>query len=192
MKRFAMAICVATIPACPAVADPMPMPEVDYEGEWQMDPGNGVQGARIHYSAILKAFRIDMTTPAGEASVIRDMASGDMLMWGIMGQDTAMKLRTPNRIPDGAPTGETEEVNGEPCAIWVGADVRVCLGEGNIPLSAKAHGTSVQLLNVERREQEAALFEPPAGIKVMELPAAVMKQMEKMQGGIPGKSVFPF
>ena len=192
MRRLARAAMLVFFAMAPAMAEPMPMPKVDYEGDWKMDPANGVSAARIHYSAARNAFRIDMTTQGGQASVVRDMVSGDMLMWGAMSQGMAMKLNTPNRIPEGDPTGETEQVDGVSCDIWQGSQVRVCVDEDNIPLSATANGTAVRLLNVERKEQPAALFELPAGVQLMELPPAMMKQMEKMNGGMPGKNALPF
>lgn len=194
MKRIALAACAALIISAPApaLAEPMPMPEVDYEGDWQMDPANGVSAARIHFSAARGAFRIDMTTDGGDASIVRDMANGEMLIWGAMSRGMAMKLKSPNRIPEGERTGETDEVNGEPCAVWQGSEVRMCMSEDNIPLSATAHGTAVRLLNIERRGQAASLFELPAGVELMELPPAMLKQMEKMQGAMPGKNALPF
>ena len=188
MKLDLLAVAAALVCAGAAVAEPMPLPRVDFDGEWQINSANSMSKAHVYYSAALSVFRIDMTTSGGETSMVRDMAKGQALVWGGLGDGVAMKFSVPSQNSDVKATGDINDVDGEECEYWKGEDLKVCLSQDGIALRTVAHGRIVQLRNLERKDQDAALFALPDGLQLIEMPSDMLDQLEK-QGSMPSRSL---
>ena len=188
MKLDLLAFAAALIWAGAAVAEPLPLPRVDFEGEWQINSANSMSKAHVYYSASLSAFRIDMTTSGGETSMVRDMAHGHTLVWGGLSDGVAMKFTVPNQNSDVKATGDINDVEGVECEYWKGEELKVCLSEDGIALRTVAHGRIVQLRNLERKEQDASLFALPDGLQLIEMPQDMLDQLER-QSGMPSRSL---
>lgn len=162
----------ASILAGPALAEP-PFPKVDFQGEWVLTSDKGVQiRAQMHYLANPRKMRVDMDQHGLAMSSVRDMASGEMIMWSEQMPGMGMRLPAPKDDYEGEPTSQTKTVNGEDCTIWVMKATEVCLTEDNIPLEVTtSNGIRSGLEHLERVAQDPAMFEVPEGLNIMNMPA---------------------
>ena len=156
----------------PAHAEP-PYPTIDFQGEWALSDDNGnVVRADMHYSAANKKMRIDMNQQGMEMSSVRDMGTGEMIMWSNQMPGMAMRLPTMKDDEfDGERTDETKTIGGETCTVWKMKQVEACLTEENIPVQTTGQGYSASLETIERTPQDASLFAVPDGLTVMDMPA---------------------
>ncbi|ESR22741.1 hypothetical protein [Lutibaculum baratangense] len=172
---FAAAISLAA----PAMAEP-PLPQTDFSGTWVVRDGSGDEmKVAMRYSAADGAMRVEISPAGMQISAIRDMQSGDIVMWTSQMPGMGMRVKTPADVEsrvNATATGETETVRGETCEIWQVDEGRACLGEGNVPLRVEVDGTTAELHDLKREPQEAAHFSPPAGLTVMDMPAAAAMQ----------------
>jgi hypothetical protein len=177
----------AALFASPALAEP-PYPKVDFEGDWVMTTNKGmVIKAQMHYMANPRKMRVDVNQQGMAMSSVRDMASGDMVMWSQQMPGMAMRLPSPKEDDfEGAPTSETKTVNGEDCTVWQLKATEVCLTDDNIPLEVTTtSGIRTGLENMQRTAQDPALFEIPDGLKIMDMPAAAAGSGPQPGQGMP-------
>ncbi|MEJ8571352.1 hypothetical protein [Microbaculum marinum] len=155
----------------PALAE-VPYPTVDFQGEWVLSDDNGnIAHAEMHYSADQKKMRIKMQQQGMEMSSVRDMTSGEMLMWSNQMPGMAMRLPTPAGDEfDAEPTDEVKTIGSETCTIWKMKEVEACLTEENIPVQTSGMGFGASLENIERITQDAGLFSVPEGVTIRDMP----------------------
>lgn len=178
IRVFALALSSA-LAAAPAAAE-QPYPKVDFRGDWVLSDGKGTEvRAEMRFSADLMKMRIDMNQGGMEMTSVRGMPEGDVIMWS--NQMPGMAMRLPSIRDedfDAEMTGETRTVNGAACTVWKMATAEACLTDENIPLEVTSDAHRATLENVELTAQDPALFEIPAGLNVMDMPAG-------MSGGGP-------
>lgn len=176
MPRISAAVfCIfSALIASPAAAEP-PYPTVDFQGDWVLNDGKGNEvRAEMHYSAADRKMRVDMAQQGMAMSSVRDIASGDMIMWSDQMPGMGMRLASIKDDQfDGEPTDETKTVNGEDCTVWEMPTARVCLTEDNIPIEVTGEGFSSGLENLQRTTQDAAIFAVPEGLNIMDMPTNV-------------------
>ncbi|WP_436639912.1 hypothetical protein [Microbaculum sp. FT89] len=175
LRQSALAIGLsAALFASAAHAEP-PYPTVDFQGDWVLSDGKGMDvRATMHYSAANRKMRINMKQQGMAMSSVRDMASGDMILWS--DQMPGMAMRVPNIDAndfDGTPTDEKKTVNGEDCTVWEMKQALACLTADNIPIEVTGEGFGSGLENLQRTEQDPAVFEVPSGLNVMDMPAGM-------------------
>jgi len=174
MTRFLpIAVCFTlALGVAPAAAEP-PYPKVDFQGEWVLDDGKGTAiRAQMHYSAQDRKMRMDMNQQGMAMSSVRDMDTGEMIMWSDQMPGMGMRLATPpHESFDGEPTDETKTVNGETCTVWQMPETKVCLTDENIPVEVTGQGFASSLENIQRVAQDAALFTAPDSLQIMDMPA---------------------
>jgi hypothetical protein len=185
-RRAALAAALSAAAALAAHAEP-PRPTVDFRGDWVLSDGKGMQiTADMYYSADSQKMRIDMDQQGMSMSSVRDMESGETIMWSSQMPGMGMRMPTVKDTDfDGEPTADTKTIGNEICTIWKVKTVQVCLTEENIPLEATGEGFSASLENLERGAQDSTLFEVPAGLNIMDMPAT-------MPGGLKPGSGLPF
>lgn len=176
-------VLAATLAASPAAAE-APYPTVDFQGEWVLSDDKGTEiRAGMHYSAALKKMRINMNQPGMEMSSVRDMGTGEMLMWSNQMPGMAMRLPTAKDDEfDGEATDETKTIGGENCTVWTLKGAAACLTEENIPIETTGQGFTASLKNLQRTTQDSALFEVPDGLNIMDMPANMPGGMKPGQG----------
>lgn len=171
----------------PAFAEP-PYPTVDFQGDWVLNDGKGMEvRAEMHYSAAEKKMRVDMAQQGMAMSSVRDIASGDMIMWSDQMPGMGMRLASIKDDQfDGDPTDETKTVNGEDCTVWEMPTTQVCLTGDKIPVEVVGDGFASSLENLQRTTQDAAIFAVPEGLNIVDMP-------KTMPGGgpLPGQGM-PF
>jgi hypothetical protein len=169
--RIAAALALS-LGATPALAEP-PYPTVDFQGEWVLSDDNGnLINAEMHYSAANKKMRIDMSQQGMEMTSVRDMESGEMIMWSSQMPGMAMRLPTMDINDfDGERSDEVRTIGSETCTVWTMKDVQACLTEENIPVETSGAGYSASLQNIQRTDQDVSLFAVPDGVTVMDMPA---------------------
>lgn len=152
------------------MAEP-PLPTTDFSGTWSIDDGEGnTVAADVRYSAANRAMRLEMSPGGMAMNAIRDMASGEVIMWTAQMPGMGMRIATPTEFEvDAEATGERQEVNGESCEIWRFEKGTACLAEGNVPLRTVAEGVTAELTELKREPQDAALFEPPADLNIINI-----------------------
>ncbi len=157
--------------AAPAFAE-QPFPTVDFQGEWVLTSDKGLQmRAQMHYLATPRKMRVDMEQHGMAMSSVRDMETGELVMWSEQMPGMGMRLPSPKDEYEGERTDESKTVNGEGCTIWVMKMAEVCLTEDNIPLEVTtSNGIRSGLENLERVAQDPAMFEVPAGLNIMNMP----------------------
>lgn len=159
----------AALTAIPALAAEPPFPTTDFSGTWVVRDGGGNEfRADMRYSAAKRSMRME-TAPGGmEIYAIRDMKTGEIVMWSSQMPGMGMRIATPAESKiEAEPTGEKSSVNGETCEVWTIEQGTACLGAGNVPLRTEVEGTTAELEDLKRGPQDASLFEPPAGLNVM-------------------------
>ena len=182
--------------ATPASAEP-PYPTVDFQADWvRIDDGTTTIRARMHYSAALKKMRIDMTRQGELTSSVRDMGTGEMITWSSKTPGEAVRLpKLDNEEFDGAPTGQTMTIGAETCAVWQMKSALSCLTSDNIPLrSTGKSGYATLLENLERKPQDAAIFEIPEGLRIRDMPVSVTganPDADKSTGAKPDEDGVP-
>lgn len=167
--------------ASPALAEP-PFPTTDFSGTWIIHDGGGNEfQAEMAYSATDRSMRMDMAPGGVEMHAIRDMETGEMVMWSAQMPGMGLRLDTPKELDVSATaTGETRTVNGESCEVWKIESGTACLAEGNVPLQTEADGVTAELTDVARGPQDESLFSPPPGLSIMTVKGAMgmMKGMD--------------
>ena len=177
--------------ACISVGSPaaaeVPYPTVDYQGEWVLSGESGqVMRAGMRYSASQKRMRMEMNQQGMAMTSVQDIAGGQAIMWSEQMPGMAMRIAIGN-VEEFNPerTDETRTIEGETCTVWVVAEARACLTEENIPIETSGEGFTAVLQNLERTSQDAALFEPPSGLQVMDMPAGMPGGGDMMPRGLP-------
>ena len=163
-----------------ALAGQVPVPKTDYEGVWKMDSGETME---FHYSAARHAMRMNMQSPDGKSYMVKDMGSGVTHMWSdeMPGMVMRMKGQAISDAPEAVKLDETKEIAGEICTVWAVKDGgHTCFTDDGIWLENTMNGAHVEVQSLARRTQDAALFEPPAGAQIMEMPG----------GGAGGRAPF--
>ncbi len=176
----------AALLAYPVLAEP-PYPTVDFQGEWVLSDDKGMQvRAEMYYSAAGRKMRIDMNQQGMAMSSVRDMVSGEMVMWSDQMPGMGMRLpTTKNEDFDGEPTDETKTVNGEDCTVWQMKVAVACLTDENIPVEVTGNGFSSGLENLQRTPQDAGVFAVPEGLNIMDMPTNVPGGGPKPGQGLP-------
>ena len=180
MRSLLLPILVsATIFVAPARAEP-PLPTTDFSGTWVVQDRGGNQfRADMQYSAEEKAMRMSMSAGGQQMDMIRDMDTGEVVMWSAQMPGMGMRMETPTgQDVDARPTGDMREVNGETCEVWEVEGGTACIGEDNIPLTTEAVSATAELQDLQRTPQDAALFEPPADLNIMDMPGAAQGGMQ--------------
>ncbi|MEO1198748.1 MAG: hypothetical protein AAFX39_05875 [Pseudomonadota bacterium] len=176
----------------PVQAESPPLPQVDFQGDWQLQDGSGdmIQSMTMRYSVEEPVMAIFVSAEGMEMNAIRRMESGEMIMWTSAMPGMAMRMTIPQEelTADATNTGRREEVNGEACTIWTANDAEVCVSDDGIPLESRFDGGVAQLVNIDRAPQDGASFGPPEGVQVMDLPANMLGENMPMPGegfGLP-------
>src|SRR5690606_26225461 len=114
-----------------------PRPQTDFEADWIMQGAEMPDmTAKMHYSVDLQMMRMEMAHQDMPMTTIRNMATGEMVMWSAQMPGMAMRMNTPTE-PDDAeptPTGETRTIGDEDCDVVLVSDVEICLSTDNIAL----------------------------------------------------------
>lgn len=162
-----------------ALADDLPLPATDFQGEWVSATGQ-TPPMTLHYSAARKMIRMDQSAAGANTGMLNNLETGEMVLWNDRMPGRAMSLTRKNPgMQEGEPTAETRTVNGEACTVWVTKEAKLCLSEDNIVLQSDFEHGSGFMRNLERVAQDADLFSVPDGLKVVPVPA----QMQQMMGG---------
>lgn len=188
MSRMIVFIVVVTMLTMVGSARPVlaesPRPTVDFRGDWVLTDDTGIEfSARLHYSADMQKMRVDLELLGMPMNGVRDMDTGETILWS--DHMAGMGMRLPNVTSDkldGDVTTETKTIGGETCTIWRVKFIRVCLTEENIPVETTAKGFTARLKNIERTEQDPALFKVPADLSVMEMPEAMLGELLQGRG----------
>lgn len=165
-----------------------PRPTTDFSGDMVVSSEGKSFTIRLAYSAALDKMRTEIKQQGMEMVGVRHMATGEMVMWSNQMPGMAMRL-TKKIDSDAEPhnTGETREVNGMSCTVWVYDKAKACLTEDNIPLETDADGVKAHLENVDISAQDESLFSAPSGYKVMDMPKGLpqLPGMPSMGKGLP-------
>lgn len=186
-NRFRLPLMLGAVLAASPLGAETPYPKIDFKGDWALSDGAGTEvRAEMRYSAALMKMRIDMEQQGMGMTSVRQMPGGDMVMWSTQMPGMAMRLPTMHDEDLHAePTGMTKTVGGEACTIWKMKTAEACLTDENIPLEVIGEGHVSTLTNVERAVQDPALFEIPAGLAIMDMPANLPGGGMSPGGGLP-------
>ena len=150
-----------------------PYPTVDFQGDWVLEGGTRpTTRAQIHYSADMKKMRLDLDRQGVAMSSVRDMESGETIIWTDRMPGLGMKMTVTDETYSGERTDETKTVGDETCTIWIIRAGRACLSEDNIPLETTGEEFRATLENLDRSSQDASLFAVPEGLQIMDMPTA--------------------
>jgi hypothetical protein len=189
---------ILTVGLATARAEPIPLPNVDYQAKATMMGGSTVT---IHHSG--GKIRMEIQ-PHGMAQItgIMDLSAHKMIMIGAVPgmNNMAMEIDIGKDASYGQVMGEgkrvgTATVAGERCELWeveskVGMNsgpITACISRDNIPLRTEAtfegkRRSVMEVTQLQRARQDPALFVLPANIQLLKLPKGVMPGT-----GTPGK-----
>jgi hypothetical protein len=174
-----------------AWAEPIPLPNVDYQAKATMMGGSAVT---IHHSGGKLRMEIQPHGLPATITGIMDFSTHKMIMIGaIPGMNNmAMEIDIGTDASYGQVIGEgkrvgTATVAGESCELWqveskVGFNsgpVTACLSRDNIPLRTEATVEGkprviMEVTELQRTRQDPALFVLPANVQIVKLPKGVM------------------
>lgn len=179
-----------------ARAEPAPMPQTDFTATWQIE-GEQLESmgpSRIAYSASLGKMRIDMSGSGQNMTIVRNMETGQALMWSDMMPGMAMQVDTGRNFTlEGERTGQRDAVNGEACEIWTSNGAQVCITADGIPVRSVGQGVTATMTQIDRSPQDAGDFAPPEGLQVMNLPKGAAGMGGGMGAGMGmPQGQFPF
>ncbi|PWR18476.1 hypothetical protein [Zavarzinia aquatilis] len=209
MRRTALATAlVAAFGAVPALADPLPLPRVDYAITYNMQPGGQVMNM-AHHAGIM---RVDMTEQGQAMTGLMNLHTNKMtvLMSAPMKMAFEMNMNDPMPGMAGPAAGispqqmmtegdvtltpiGTKTIAGHSCTYYdaVGtlgkdrAESKVCLTSDNVLLYSEAvdQGQTYILTatHVALGPQDPSQFRVPPGTQVMP-----MQMMMQGMGGLPG------
>ncbi|MFN0262828.1 hypothetical protein ACKTEK_03020 [Tepidamorphus sp. 3E244] len=174
----------ASLAAFSAAAEPAPTPETDFTAQWEITgtPVDSSKPTRMTYSSELKKMRIDMNMGPQSMTIVRDMTSGEAVMWSDMMPGMGMKVNAGEGFKlEGERTGRTDEVNGESCEIWTSHKMEICITDDGIPVKSEGRGVTATLKSLDRSPQDPEQFALPEGVEVMDMPSAMSGMMPKPQ-----------
>ncbi|MEM8877969.1 MAG: hypothetical protein AAGD23_08850 [Pseudomonadota bacterium] len=190
MSRLCSAVIFVALTALPpvAMAEQLPLPQTDFSAQWELQGAPEIDGpSRLTYSATLGKMRIDMQSEGQQMTMVRDLNGGESTMWSSMMPGMAMQMNTgADAIPNGQSTGQSDTVGGEACTVWQVEGSDICITADGIPVRSVGDGVTATMTSIDRSSQDAALFEPPAGVQVMPLPQGMPGM-----GGMPNMAL-PF
>jgi hypothetical protein len=168
-------------------ADPIPLPNVDYQAKATMMGGSAVT---IRHSG--GKLRMEIQPPGlGQTIVgIMDLASHKMVLLGSVPgiSNMAMEIDVGKDASYGQVMGEGKRAGsasaaGESCELWEvdgkaafnTGPVTTCIGRDNIPLRTEAliegkPRTVMEVTELQRTKQDPALFALPANVQVIKMP----------------------
>jgi hypothetical protein len=189
---------ILTVGLAAARAEPIPLPNVDYQAKATMMGGSAVT---IHHSGGKTRMEIQ---PRGLPQItgIMDLSAHKMIMIGAVPgmSNMAMEIDIGKDASYGQVMGEgkrvgTATVAGENCELWeveskVGLSsgpITTCISHDNIPLRTEAtfegkRRAVMEVTELQRARQDPALFVLPSNIQLLKLPKGVMPET-----GTPGK-----
>jgi len=206
MRHFLRAAAIVSL-LCPiltgglaaARAEPIPLPNVDYQAKAKMIGGSAVT---IRHSGGKLRMEIQPHGLAQTITGIMDLPAHKMIMIGAVPgmSNMGMEIDIGKDASYGQVVGEgkrvgTATVAGESCELWQvdsktafnAEPVTVCLSRDNIPLRTEAtfegkRRAVMEVTELQRARQDPALFVLPANIQLIKLPKGVMPGT-----GVPGK-----
>lgn len=182
LKPLALALSMT---ASIAVADEAPKPTADFSGTMVMTGKGQTFSMKMAYSVELDTMRTDISAQGMKMAAIRNMGDGTMIMWSNQMPNMAMRMnKTIATDLTAEKTGETREINGITCAVWKVKQAIACLTDDNIPLETAADGVTARMEDLKIGPQDQALFAPPSGVSVMDMPTQ-MPGMPDMSRGLP-------
>lgn len=179
-------LAAALLAAGPALATEPPMPTTDFTAQWSIEGDGGVVAAILRYSVAEAAMRIDMTQQGMAMTSVHRLKERRALMWSDQMPGMAMRLQLPERTEDIARTAETRSIGGETCTVHVTPEIRTCLTDDNIPLETVGDGFAMRVSDLRRERQDPALFSPPPGLQVLDMPAGMPGMGAPGGPGMPG------
>lgn len=194
MRRLVLA-CLAASLALAAEAQPRE-PSRDYAAAYRLEGQGAAVEMRVFYSAATRRQRVE--TPEGGMAMIHDVPNGRMLMLSaearmVMVMPMQRGEQTLLAVPDDVALTRsgTATVAGHRCTLYRAARAgreggTVCLSEDGIVLAAEwreegGRGGRAEATSLTLAPQPAALFEPPQGWQVVQMPAGAP------QGPQPGQ-----
>lgn len=161
-----------------ALADELPRPATDYQGEW-VSPESPDSTMIIHYSADKKTMLITQKGKDEKKNgMLHDLKTGQIIVWNERMPGQALSMNNKSKaVAVVDPTGQTKTVNGEKCTIWTMEDSSVCLSKDNIVLQGSSQLGIGSIQRLKRVSQDESLFSVPDGLKIISMPAAMQEVM---------------
>jgi len=194
------AICALAF-ATTAYAEPIPLPNVDFQAKATV---LGKNNMTLHQSG--GKARVELQA-AGmpQMTGIMDLNAHKMFMMGAIPgmQNIALEVEFGNDTGYGQVMGEghrvgTATVTGESCDLWeientkVGRDpITACLAHDNIPLRTEMmiegkRRTIMEVTELTRALQDPSLFILPANVQIMKMPKGASEMIQSLPG-MPAK-----
>ncbi|MGE0231500.1 MAG: hypothetical protein AB7O39_06415 [Flavobacteriaceae bacterium] len=168
-----------------AVAAEAPKPKKDFAGDMVVSGKGQELVISMRYSTTLDKMRTDVKAQGMEMMGVRDMKSGEIIMWSNQMPNMAMRIHGPtDEEIDAQKTGETREIDGVACAVWKVKEATACLTDDNIMLESQAEGMTARMTNLEIAAQDENHFAPPSGVNVMDVPKN-MQGLPDFKQGLP-------
>lgn len=212
MRRpLTAALLASSCIAGPALAEPLPLPKVDYSITYQVQPGGNLMTMAHHGGKM----RMDMTEQGQAMTGLMDLHSNRMIVLMSAPVKMAFEMSMDQPLPGMAGPGAgmspqqmlteadvklspigTKTIAGHSCTYYnavgtMGGDVaesKVCLTADNVMLYSETvdQGKTyvVTANHVDLGPQDPARFRVPPGYQVMP-----MQQMLQGLGGLPGLPV---
>jgi hypothetical protein len=195
-------IC-ALAEAATAYAEPIPLPNVDFQAKATVWGKNNMMLHQSGGKARMELQAAGMPTITG----IMDLNAHKMFMIGAIPgmQNMALEIEFGNDTGYGQVMGEgrrvgTATVMGETCDLWeientkIGRNrdpITACLAHDNIPLQTEMmidgkRRTVMEVTEVMRAPQDPSLFNLPANVQVMKLPKGASEMIQALPG-MPAK-----
>lgn len=191
MPALLATISFAAMAAMPAKAEDAPRPQVDFQGEWQVEDASQGQIASMlmRYSVDEPVMYLEFSQDGIQGSAIRYVDTGEMIMWTNQMPGMAMRMTVPEDmfLSDAVNTGVSRQIGDESCVMWTVENAQLCVTEDGIPIENEFDGGIARIVNLDRSEQDGASFGPPAGTQIMDMPQG-MPQGGNMPGagmGLP-------
>ena len=188
---FLATAIVFAVTATPLRAETPPRPQVDFQGEWQIEQTGAnlpMASMLMRYSADGAVMAMQMNQEGMEMNSIRYMDTGEMLMWTSAMPGMAMRMTLPEDevTANAVKTDQRKDIDGESCTVWTVNETEVCLTDDGLPIESRFPGGVARLVNIDRSAQDGASFEPPAGLQIMDMPTGLGGQAMPGQGmGLP-------
>ena len=186
LARLPLALAVVLpLSAGGAAASEAPKPKKDFAGDMVVSGKGQELVISMRYSTALDKMRTDVKAQGMEMMGVRDMKSGEIIMWSNQMPNMAMRIQGPtDKEIDAQKTGETREIDGVACSVWKVKEATACLTDDNIMLESEAEGMTARMTNLELAPQDQSLFGPPAGVNVMDMPKN-MQGLPNFRQGLP-------